>query len=138
MGIFNREEEIRKNPRHGVTFSIEPEAYECNLGEDRVVFGENYTFTQYDGTAFNHQAILIDGIDCGYLREVQPWNIFEPMRVSFIYPFLDEEKITRKMRKSQHFMDDMGYNNPAMIFGTLQQFVDFATKQPQLIKHPTK
>lgn len=125
MGIFNRDEEVRQHPLHGVTFSIEPDAFKCNLGDNRVCFGENCTFRQFDGTTFNHQPILIDGVDCGYLREVQFWNIFEPMTVSFIYPFNDEKEITRKMRKSPHFVGDMGYNNPAMQFGTLQQFVDF-------------
>lgn len=130
MGIMDeREDAIRKNPKHGVTFSIEPEAYECNLGEDRVCFGESYTYRMSNcGTFINHQPILIDGVNVGYLREISPWNIFEPMQVTFIYP-LDENNITREMRKSPHFFEDEDhYLQTAMHFATLQQFTDYVTE----------
>ena len=122
MGIFNRDEEIRKNPLHGVTFSIDPEAYDCTLGEDRVMFGDNYCFMNC-GTTFNYQPVIVDGKEVAQLEEIQPYGIFEPMSVSYIVG-LDENEVTRKLRKNPHF--SMGpYENPQMRFATLQQLIDY-------------
>lgn len=125
MGIIaDIEAKIKANPLYGVQFGIDPECFECNLGEDRCYFGENYTFMN-GGTTFNYQPIIIDGEEVGSLEEIVPWHPFglEPMRTSFILP-LDENKLTRREKKSKHFC--MGpYENPQLRFATLQQLVDF-------------
>lgn len=116
------EAKIKANPTHGVKFSIEPEAYGCTLAEDRVVFGDNYTFRN-GGTTFNYQPVIVDGKQVAQLEEIQPYNIFEPMRVSFIIG-LDNNEVTRTVSRNPHF--EIGcYEQPQLRFATLQQMIDY-------------
>lgn len=117
------EAKIKANPMHGIKFSIEPEAYDCNIVPmSRVSFGDNHTFRS-GGTTFNYQPVICDGKEVAQLEEIQPYGLFEPMRVSFIVWFENEEA-AKPFRKSKYF--EIGpYENPQLRFATLQQLVDF-------------
>ena len=118
------EDKIKANPMHGVKFSIEPDAYACTLGEDRVLFGDNYSFMN-GGTTFNYQPVIVDGKEVARLEEILPWHPFglEPMRTSFIIVLGDNE-VTRAIIKNPHF--EIGcYEQPQLRFATLQQMIDY-------------
>ncbi|MCR5658957.1 MAG: hypothetical protein K6G25_06490 [Bacteroidales bacterium] len=121
--IADIEAKIKANPMYGVTFSIDPEAYDCNIVPmDRVYFGDNHTFTN-GGTTYNYQPVIVDGKEVADLEEIQPYGLFEPMRTSFIVYFEDDEK-AKPFRKSKHYLIGP-YDYPQMRFATLQQLVDF-------------
>ena len=123
MNMFEkRENEIKASPCHGVQFSIDPEAYDCTLGEDRVMFGDNYCFTNC-GTTFNYQPVIVDGKEVAQLEEVQPYGLFEPMSVSYIIG-LDDNDVTKEIRRNPHFCIGY-YENPQLRFATLQQLIDY-------------
>lgn len=107
--ISDIESRIKSNPNYGVTFSIDPECFECSIPEERLHFGKNYTFMN-GGTTYNYQPVIFDGNEVATLEEIQPYNIFEPMRISFIVG-LDEDKLTRKEKNSKHFCMSP-YDNP--------------------------
>lgn len=118
--ISDIESRIKSNPNYGVTFSIDPEAYACNLSNERVCFGENHTFMNC-GTTFNYQPVIVDGKEVGTLEEIQPYNIFEPLRTSFIVHL---EEVSRKDKRSPHF-ELNSYDYPQLRFATLQQIIDY-------------
>ena len=126
--IEEHENKWRNNPYFGIQFGIDPECYECDMQEERLHFGENYTFMN-GGTTYNYQPVIFDGNEVATLEEIQPYNIFEPMRISFIVE-LDENMLTRKEKKDKHFC--MGpYDNPEMRFATLKQLCNYLNiKQP--------
>lgn len=118
------ENEYRKRKLYGIQFSIEPEAYECNISDDRIVFGENTTAMQC-GTFYNWQDIILDGNVIGFIEERRNGKLFDPMTVSFCVILADctePEKITKEMAASPHFWEDETYQ---MRFATLQQLIDY-------------
>ena len=120
--IEEHENKWRNNPYFGIQFGIDPECYDCELSEERLSFGDNYTFRN-GGTTYNYQPVIIDGNEVATLEEIQPYNIFEPMRTSFIVG-LDEDKLTRKEKNSKHFCISP-YDNPQMRFATLKQLCEY-------------
>ena len=122
--IESIENEYRSKKNYGITFSIEPEAYSCDLAEDRVSFGDNTTELNC-GTFFNWQDIIVDGEHLGFLEEAQSGKLLHPMTVSFA-TFLrdcDEEELTEEERNNPHLYEgEFGYY---YYFATLQQFVDY-------------
>lgn len=120
------EKKYRDNPKHGVTFSIDAEAYECRLG-DRVVFGDNTTDMQC-GTLYNWQDVILDGKVVGYLQEAQSGRIFDPMTVSFCIHLADCSdmetwgEMEKEYMKCPHLVD-MG-ETLVLKFATLNQLLD--------------
>ena len=125
MNIIDEiEQEYRNAKGYGIKFSIEPEAYDCKLG-DRVSFGENTTEMRC-GTFYNYQPILLDGVEIGFLQEAVSGKIFHPITTSFCVPLADcsePEKITDEMRKSHHFDGDG--ETYLMEFATLNQMLEY-------------
>lgn len=121
------EKKYRDNPKHGVTFSIDAEAYECRLG-DRVVFGDNTTDMQC-GTLYNWQDVILDGKVVGYLQEAQSGRIFDPMTVSFCVPIADcmehelWDKMSEEHKDNPHLHD--GGEVLELRFATLNQMLDY-------------
>ena len=119
--ITDIERKVKENPFYGVQFGIDPECFECDVPEERLHFGKNYTFKN-GGTTYNYQPVIFDGNEVATLEEIQPYNIFEPMRISFIVE-LDENKLTRKEKKNEHFCIGP-YDNPQFRFATLKQLCE--------------
>ena len=116
--------EYRNRKTYGIQFSIEPEAYLCNLSDERIVFGDNTTAMQC-GVMYNWQDVIIDGKVVGYLEEKQSGRLFDPQTVSFCVILADctePEKITDEMRQSPHFYEDETF---LMKFATMQQMIDY-------------
>ncbi|MDD6017203.1 MAG: hypothetical protein PUC18_13180 [Prevotellaceae bacterium] len=126
MNIIEQiESEYRSSKNYGIQFSIDPEAYKCNLPEERVEFGENISDLQC-GTFYNWQDVLIDGNVVGYLEESRSGRMLHPTTVSFCVFLADcsePEKITPEIEKNPHFRDEgEAY---VLKFATLQQMVDY-------------
>lgn len=122
------EAEYRAMKGYGIQFSIEPEAYECDIPDDRLIFGDNTTDMQC-GTLYNWQPILIDGNSVGYLQEKQSGKLFDPMTVTFIYILADcmEQELWDEMLSKHNdnlHLYDAG-ETLELRFATLQQFVDY-------------
>lgn len=122
------EAEYRAMKGYGIQFSIEPEAYECDIPDDRLMFGDNTTDMQC-GTLYNWQPILIDGNSVGYLQEKQSGKLFDPMTVTFIYILADcmEQELWDEMLSKHNdnlHLYDAG-ETLELRFATLQQFVDY-------------
>jgi len=122
------EAEYRAMKGYGIQFSIEPEAYECDIQDDRLMFGDNTTDMQC-GTLYNWQPILIDGNSVGYLQEKQSGKLFDPMTVTFIYILADcmEQELWDEMLSKHNdnlHLYDAG-ETLELRFATLQQFVDY-------------
>lgn len=121
------EKKYRDNPKHGVTFSIDAEAYECRLG-DRVVFGDNTTDMQC-GTLYNWQDVILDGKVVGYLQEAQSGRMFDPMTISFCVPIADcmehelWDKMSEEHKGNPHLHD--GGEVLELRFATLNQMLDY-------------
>lgn len=120
--IEEHENKWRNNPYFGIQFGIDPECFECDIPEERLNFGKNDTWMNC-GTTYNYQPVLFEGNEVAMLEEIQPYNIFEPMRISFIVG-LDEDKLTRKEKKSKHFCMSP-YDNPQMRFATMKQLCEY-------------
>ena len=121
--IADKESKIKANPLHGIQFSIEPEAYDCNIVPmSRVWFGDKHAFMNC-GTTFSYQSVIIDGEVVAVLEEIQPYGLFEPMRTSFIIQF-DDDEAAKPFTKNKHFRIGP-YDYPQLCFATLQQLVDF-------------
>lgn len=120
-------EEYYQCAGYGVTFSIEPDAYDCSLGR-RVSFGENETFLQC-GDSINFQDVLLDGNVVGYLREIDCNRLFHPITTSFIIPIADcrdEETWAQKEKEfsgNPHLFD--GGEVLELRFATLNQMLAF-------------
>ena len=103
-----------------------PDPYECQIDgfdvDERVSFSEPYTFTQC-GTTYNYQTVIVDGgKEVATLEEIQPWPIFEEMRVRYIVPLSEDE--AKKLRKHPNFR--LGYyENPELSFKTLQDLINY-------------
>lgn len=122
------EAEYRAMKGYGIQFSIEPEAYECDISDDRLMFGDNTTDIQC-GTLYNWQPILIDGNSVGFLQEKQSGKLFDPMTVTFIYILADcmEQELWDEMLSKHNdnlHLYDAG-ETLELRFATLQQFVDY-------------
>ena len=120
--------EYRCRKNYGVTFSIEPEAYNCDIPSERIEFGNNTTVMQ-GGRLYNFQDVFIDGNIVGYLEESMNGKLFDPMTVTFAVILADctePEKVTDEMRKSPHFWEDETFE---FRFATLQQMVDYLRKE---------
>ena len=118
------EQEYRNAKGYGVTFSIDPEAYKCNIPESRLTFSEN-TQAMQCGTLYNWQDIILDGEVIGYLEERMTGRFLHPMTFSFVVVLADcsePEKITDEMRSDPHFFEGETYE---MQFATLQQLIDY-------------
>lgn len=116
---------------YGIQFSIEPEAYECDIPDDRLMFGDNTTDMQC-GTLYNWQPILIDGNSVGFLQEKQSGKLFDPMTITFIYILADcmEQELWDEMlakHKGNPHLYDAG-ESLELRFATLQQFIDYLRK----------
>ena len=122
------ESKYRANPKHGVTFSIDKEAYESRIG-DRITFGKN-TSSMECGTMYNWQDICLDTPDnvIGYLEEKVSGRIFDPMCVSFCLTLADcmekdtWEAMEQKYKDNPHFTD-LG-ETLRLDFATLNQLLD--------------
>lgn len=121
------ENKYRDNPKHGVTFSIDAEAYECRLG-DRVVFGDNTTDMQC-GTLYNWQDVILDGKVVGYLQEAQSGRMFDQMTISFCVLIADcmehelWDKMSEEHKDNPHLHD--GGEVLELRFATLNQMLDY-------------
>lgn len=115
--VDNIMEKYRAMPMHGIQFSVDPGAYDCN---EKVCFGDN-TMNMQCGQIFNWQDVILDGKCIGFLEEIDNGKLFDPMTVSFYVP-LDESKITDTIRSSKHFHED---EFCYMRFATLQQMIDY-------------
>lgn len=125
------EAEYRAMKGYGIQFSIEPEAYECDIPDDRLMFGDNTTDMQC-GTLYNWQPILIDGNSVGFLQEKQSGKLFDPMTITFIYILTDcmEQELWDEMlakHKDNPHLHDAG-ESLELRFATLQQFIDYLRK----------
>ena len=122
------EAEYRAMKGYGIQFSIEPEAYECDIPDDRLMFGDNTTDMQC-GTFYNWQPILIDGNSVGFLQEKQSGKLFDPITITFIYILADcmeqelWDEMLSKHNDNPHLCDAGG--TLELRFATLQQFVDY-------------
>lgn len=128
------EEKYRKDKNFGVQFSIDPDAYNCDIADDRIYFGDNTT--KMDGSSFtNCQPILIDGKEVGLLHEWQHGGLFDPICTSFEIVIADcqdddfDEK-NAKYAKNPHFCD--GDEWSYLCFATLQQFVDYLRQKGEI------
>lgn len=126
MNIIEQiESEYRSSKNYGVQFSIDADAYKCNLPESRVEFGENESELHL-GTFYNWQDILIDGKRVGFLEETRSGRMFHPTTVSFCIFLADcseSDKITPEIESNPHFFDQVEVY--LMKFATLQQMVDY-------------
>ena len=118
-------DEYRSRKNHGVTFSIDSEAYEC---ECDVEFGKNSTEMQC-GTLYNWQPIIIGGKEVGYVEESQSGKLFDPMCVSFCVPLADcmEHELWDAMaekHKDNPHLCDCG-ESLELRFATLRQLLGF-------------
>ncbi len=121
------ENEYRQMKNHGVTFSIGQEAYECDIPDDRICFGENTTAMQ-GGTLYNWQDVILDGSVIGYLEERECGRLFDPVTTTFAVVLADCSepwKITEEMKANPHFWEDETFE---MHFATLQQMIDYLRK----------
>ena len=118
------EAEYRSKKNYGIQFNIEPEAYDCDIPDERIEFGDNTTSMQ-GGALYNWQDIILDGNVIGYLEERQTGKLFDPMTSTFVVFLADcsePEKITPEMEASPHFFEDKTFQ---MRFATLQQMIDY-------------
>ena len=130
------EKKYRDNPKHGVTFSIDPSAYECSIG-DRISFGENYSH-QESGAMYNWQNVYLDmaGNTIGYLEERCSGKLLDPMCVSFcvfLADCMDSEtwsEMETKYADNPH-LSDIG-EVLRLEFATLQQLVEFVFRERNL------
>lgn len=135
------EADYRAMKGYGIQFSIEPEAYECDIPNDRLMFGDNTTDIQC-GTLYNWQPILIDGNSVGFLQEKQSGKLFDPMTITFIYILADcmEQELWDEML-SKHNDNPHLYDAGETLelrFATLQQFVDYLRSLNNIPKSVTK
>lgn len=135
------EAEYRAMKDYGIQFSIEPEAYECDIPDDRLMFGDNTTDMQC-GTLYNWQPILIDGNSVGFLQEKQSGKLFDPMTITFIYILADcmEQELWDEMLSKHNdnpHLCDVG-ETLELRFATLQQFVDYLRSLNNIPKSVTK
>lgn len=123
------EDKYRRNPKYGVQFSIEPDAYNAPAGTE-VVFGKNVT-EMSSGTFINFQDIKIDGDPFGFLCESQRGGLLEPICTSFCYLIADcqdadyDEKF-EEYKDNPHFFD--AGESIQLNFATLEQFLQFHTE----------
>ena len=116
------EREYRESKNFGVTFHIDPEAYDCRIG-DRITFGDNISDLQC-GTFYNWQDIILDGDKekpIGVLMEWYRGTLFSPICSTFSVPIPDE-KVTDEMREDPHFWET---EYCEMQFATLNQLLDY-------------
>lgn len=109
--------EYRQRKGYGVTFSIEPSAYDCRLG-DRVTFGDNREY-MVCGAIKNVQPVLLDGKEIGLLEETQSHNFFHPLTTSFLVPIDDADE--RTIADPHYYEDEYLW----MKFATLNQMLDY-------------
>lgn len=142
MNIIEQiEADYRAMKGYGIQFSIEPEAYECDIPDDRLIFGDNTTDMQC-GTLYNWQPILIDGNSVGFLQEKQSGKLFDPMTITFIYILADcmEQELWDEMLSKHNdnpHLCDAG-ETLELRFATLQQFVDYLRSLNNIPKSVTK
>lgn len=120
------EKETMGLPGYGIQFSIEPNQFECRLG-DRISYGESHIFQQHS-PRMGYQPVLLDGkpIENAFLITVANHNIFKPIiswHEIMLADCLESEKITNEMRNNEHFAD-MG-EWFSMRFATLNQMLDY-------------
>ena len=122
------EQRYRNNPKHGVTFSIDADAYESRIG-DRISFGENYTCTEC-GTTYNFQNIYLDeqGNTIGFIVEANNHKLFDPMTVSFCVHLADcsdmetWDEMEKEYKDNPHLVDRG--ETLVLKFATLNQLLD--------------
>lgn len=116
MGLIaDINKKYRENPLHGIQFSIEETAYDCN---ENVNFGESEQWLE-SGILINTQDVFLNGENIGWLKERQQTNFFHPITVSFYVP-LDKPTYADKINPHYH---EGEYD--FMRFATLQQMVDY-------------
>lgn len=116
--IESIEAQYRANPLHGVQFSIEPEAYKCDIEDVR--FGDNTTELQH-GDLYNWQDVLLHGEPIGFLEEVVSGKMFHPLTVSF-YVHIPDDEMTEDLKKDPHYFEgEFDY----MRFANLQDMIDY-------------
>lgn len=121
------EKQYRDNRLHGVQFSIEPECYDADIADDRVVFGKNTT-ENVPGAEINYQPITVDGKELGFLMEQISYSFFHPICVSFCVKIADcqdenYEAVCAENMSNKHFYDEG--ESALLRFATLQQFLDY-------------
>ena len=119
--IKHIESKYRKSPDFGVRFSIDPEAYICDISDERLALGEPNIFMNC-GVSCNNQPILIDGVEVGFVHERTGYGL-SPMITSFMVGLDDE--VSEETRQDPHFLEDE-WNY--MCFATLQQMIDYLRK----------
>lgn len=129
------EAEYKSRKDYGIQFSIEPEAYVCDIPDDRLKFGDNTTELQC-GTFYNWQPILLDGESVGWLQETRSGRLFDPTTTSFILIIADcsEQDLWDKMlvkHKDNPHLHDAG-ESLELRFATLQQFIDYLRKTDKI------
>lgn len=125
------EAEYKSRKNYGIQFSIGPQAYECDIPDGRLEFGDNTTDMQC-GRLYNWQPILIDGKSVGYLQETQSGKLFDPMTATFILILADcmEHELWDEMQEKHNdnpHLYDAG-ETLELRFATLQMFVDHLRK----------
>lgn len=122
--IAEIEKKYRESPKHGVTFSIDANAYECDC--DIIFSAPSQSLS--GGVFFNWQDIILDGKVVGYLEETQSGRLFDPMCVSFCRCLADcedyklWEEMEEKYQGNPHLVDEG--ESLQLRFATLNQFIN--------------
>lgn len=128
MSLYEKiEKQYRDNKLCGVQFSIDPECYDADVANDRVVFGKNTT-EHVSGAEINYQPIIVDGKELGFLMEQISYSFFYPILVSFCVKIADcqdddFESVREANMNNEHFYD--GDESAVLRFATLRQFLDY-------------
>ena len=121
------EDKVRKMKCYGTQFSIDPDAYDCRLG-DRITFGD-CRISQEHSPRIGVQAVLLDGSnELGLLVTIQEHNIFMPLMTSFEVWLADcdddnFDEVRNLHEDNPHFCD-MG-EWISMKFATINQMLDY-------------
>lgn len=122
------ENKYRQAPGYGIQFSIEPECYDCDIPDERLMFGDNTTEMQC-GTEYNWQPILLDGKQIGILQESQSGRLFDPMKTTFLIIIADctehelWDEMMEKHTDNPHLYD--AGETLQLRFATLQHMIDY-------------
>lgn len=114
------EKEYLDNPLCGVQFSIKLDAYDCDIDDSRIEFG-NPTNEMRCGNMYNWQDIKIDDQLVGYLFERRRGRLFDPICVSFCMCLPDN--VDLKFIENPHYDETGGIKS--LKFATMQQFVNY-------------
>lgn len=135
MDIIKKiEQQYRQKPNYGIQFSIDANAFNCDITDDLICF-DNGVHEMNCGTYRKVQTINIDDKPVGVLEEWKNGGLFEPICFSFEILIADchdndyEEK-NAKYANNPHFFDQD--ESTWLAFATLQQFIDYLRKTNQI------